>query len=64
MREEEVEVQEVPQVVEPPKDREAALMARMEKSMLRAAGAEEVERARLPKPREILMEEVGTRWRK
>ena len=54
----------MPQVVEPPKDREAALMARMEKSMLRAAGAEEVERARLPKPREILMEEVGTRWRK
>ena len=57
-------VQEVPQVVEPPRDMEAALMARMEKSMLRAAGAEEVERARLPKPREILMEEVGTRWRK
>ena len=49
-------------MVEPPRDMEAALMERMEKSMLRAAGAEEVERARLPRPREILREEVGTRW--
>ena len=40
-------------------DREANLMARMEKSMLKAAMKEEQERARLPKPEEILQEAVG-----
>jgi len=41
------------------RDREADLMARMEKSMLKSAMKEEQERARLPKPQEILQEAVG-----
>ena len=41
------------------RDREADLMARMEKSMLKAAVRDEEERARLPKPKEILQEAVG-----
>ena len=41
------------------RDREADLMARMEKSMLKAAMKEEQERVRLPKPQEILQEAVG-----
>ena len=41
------------------RDREADLMARMEKSMMKAAMKEEQERARLPKPQEILQEAVG-----
>lgn len=41
------------------RDREADLMDRMEKSMLKAAVKEEGERARLPKPGEILQEAVG-----
>jgi len=40
-------------------NKEADLMARMEKSMLKAAMKEEQERARLPKPQEILQEAVG-----
>jgi hypothetical protein len=41
------------------RDREADLMARMEKSMMKSAMKEEQERARLPKPQEILQEAVG-----
>ena len=48
-----------PKVVKKTGNKEADLMARMEKSMLKAAMKEEQERARLPKPQEILQEAVG-----
>jgi len=48
-----------PKAVKKTGNREGDLMARMEKSMLKAAMKEEHERARLPKPQEILQEAVG-----
>jgi hypothetical protein len=46
-------------VISPAGGREAALLQRMEQSLLKAAGREEVERAKLPKPRTMLAEAVG-----